>query len=463
MNSEKRKMLFSVFMAIVIIGSILSLAINPKGRAREEPQANATPPVEPPKGTFKAENVDANIEQLTSSYRIYGYTENYNTYELLEQIKAIKGIKGIYNPAYRESKQLEQKVLFVFDATLEEDYNIEAVFDALEEKGILSDVGAYRKAMVKIPPEIELKGIDNNATKKVKFDTPFIVALVGLNSKPGDMLKITLFAQLQGNVPIKNAIEAFEEQNISAMPAFFEQDINASIESLKNTILVSQEIAYNGFSLDSLKADLNALKDINDSTVTVHFLSDRFMVRVWADSNTDSLLADLNDFKEKPIEKIELSKRLDKNAVLLEVSFDSSSAENYAGAKQTLASMLESKGVSFEIGDANAFLNARITLARSVHGKDAETIAEKIATVFANYGVLLSESSFAQEAALDINSVTRPDTGASIPVKEPVAARLTLGHNVGDVVEAKVSFYAMRNELVYITAVEKALADMQVS
>jgi len=83
--------------------------------------------------------------------------------------------------------------------------------------------------------------------------------------------------------------------------------------------------------------------------------------------------------------------------------------------------------------------------------------------VFANYGVLLSKSSFTQGATLDINSVTRPDTGASIPVKEPVAARLTLGHSVGDVVEVKVSFYAMRNELVYITAVEKALADLRVS
>jgi hypothetical protein len=464
MDSEKRKMLFSLFMAIVIIGSILSLAINPRGKAKEQPPINATPPVEPPKGRFKAEYVDANIEQLTSTYRVYGYTDNYNTYELLEQIKAIKGIKDIYNPGYRESTQSEQqKVLFVFDATLEKDYNIEAIFSALEEKGILSNVGAYRKAMVKIPTEVKLKGVDNNVTKKVTFDTPFIVALVSLNSEPGDMLKITLFTQLQGDVPIKNTIEAFEEQNISAAPAFFEQDLNASITSLENAIMVSQETAYNGFSLDSLKADINALQDINESTVTMHFLSDKFTVKIWTDSNIESIIADLNGFKEEPIKKVEPSKKLDENTIVFEVNFDSGSAENYVNAKQTLASMLESKGVSFEIGDANAFLDVKITTARSMQGEEAKAMAKKIADVFANYGVRLSDSSFTQEATLDINSVTRPDTGASIPVKEPVAARLMLGHAVGDVVEVKVSFYAMRNELIYMLATEKALADLQVS
>jgi len=450
MDAERRRFWFSVFMGIVIIGSILSLAVNPKGRSKQPVDQNE--PANLPLVQFEGHNIDANIEQLTSTYRIYGHTTNYNPSELLARINRVAGIDSVYSPSarYVRDKQNPNKTFFVFDATIKKDYNIYSVLSSLEKQKILSDVGAYRKAMVKIPVKVKLKRLDANITKTVTLDNPFITAVVNLNAEPKDVLKITLYVQLKGNAPVKNTIEAYQEKNISLTPAYISLDLNAPIVALISTVTASKAIAYDGFDVNALRAKLHSFKDVNKVTAELSLQSNRFSVNI-LDSNLplSAIVNDLNKFKKKPITKI----KRDQNIIV--VSFNASSAENYVKAKRTVTSLLQQKGVKFKASDVNALFNTKITFNDTVQAKDLLPHVKDIVAALKKYSVPLAVSDFAQSGYLDINYVTRRDIGIKIPIKKPVSARLNLGHNVGDIVHANVAFYAVRGNILNIGAVEK--------
>jgi len=453
MNKEKRKIIFSVFLAAIIIGSVLSIAFSPRFKPPEQPKPKPTP--QQPIESFKAEEIDANVEQLTSTYVLYGQTTIANPYELISKLKSIKSVREVYNPNY--SKPEQNKLAFFCDILLESDSNIESILKNIEEKGILSNAEAYVKAMLKLPAEITLHSVDANKTKEFKFDKPFVIGVVSLATKPGDQLKVNLYLQLQGDALVKGSAKAYETKNLSATPRFYSQDVNAAIASLEPKFVIAEQFSYNGFDLNVLESELNGLDDVNNASLSLK-LREYFYVSVplQADENTEELKNDLNAAIRsiENINNVEFERPADSNILKIKIFFKSSEHKNYAYLKGAIASVLSEKGIEHSIENVDAFISATLSLREALQGEEAGKLSDSIKQLLSSYGI---EASIAQPAKLTIETIIDPDKNIEIPLKENVDATLLAGHSVGETVNVKVNFMLVREEVSYIEAMEPAL------
>lgn len=465
LDPEKRKLWFSVFLSIVIVLSVISVAVlsrTPAPQNTEQPSPTPGLPIE----NFIARDIDANITELTSGYKIYGYTANYNLYELTEQIRNA-GFEKVYTPSYRNI-QGSEKALFVFDTFLQNDKNLESLLNALESKSILENPGAYRKAMVKIPSKVQFTSIDGNNTKEIAFDEPFAIALVSSESMPGDRLKVTIYAQVQNNQVVKGAMEVYEEKNLSLEPIAFKQDINAKIESIESSFSIFQGAQYNGFDEENLKADVLALQDVNDFAIDLS-LSSTFKAKVFIDANEESpeailqdLNKDINSILAAPIKDAKISYDGNARTATIEITFETKPAKNYALARQAVSRWIESKGLSFEVELVQAIVDAKVSFAEKLPAGRRKEISEKVVDIFAKHGMKLDSSRFVEVGYVKPEHVIRPDTNEAIQISEPVRTVLALGHEPGDYVEVEFNFYIRRDKLTTAFAVEKATAYMEI-
>ncbi len=392
MNKEKRKIIFSIFLAVIIIGSVLSIAFSPRFKPPEQPKPKPTQ--QQPIESFKAEEIDANVEQ---------------------------GVREVYNPNYSRPEQ--NKLAFFCDILLESDSNIESILSSIEEKGILSNAEAYVKAMLKLPAELTLHSVDANKTKEFRFDRPFVIGVVSLDTKPGDQLKVNLYLQLQGDALVKGSAKAYETNNLSATPRFYSQDVNATIASLEPKFVIAEQFSYDGFDLNVLESELNGLGDVNNASLSLK-LREYFYVSV------------------------------DGNILKIKIFFDSSEHKNYASLRAAIASLLSEKGIEHSIENVDAFISATLSLRELLQGEEASKLSDSIKQLLGGYGI---EASIAQPAKLIIETITDPDKNIEIPLKENVDATLLAGHSVGETVSVKVDFMLVRKEVSYIEATEPAL------
>ncbi len=432
MNKEKRKIIFSIFLAVIIIGSVLSIAFSPRFKPPEQPKPKPTQ--QQPIESFKAEEIDANVEQLTSTYVLYGQTTVANPFELISKLKSIEGVREVYNPNYSRPEQ--NKLAFFCDILLESDSNIESILSSIEEKGILSNAEAYVKAMLKLPAELTLHSVDANKTKEFRFDRPFVIGVVSLDTKPGDQLKVNLYLQLQGDALVKGSAKAYETNNLSATPRFYSQDVNATIASLEPKFVIAEQFSYDGFDLNVLESELNGLGDVNNASLSLK-LREYFYVSVplQADENIEELKNDLNVII-RSIENVN------------NVEFE------HASLRAAIASLLSEKGIEHSIENVDAFISATLSLRELLQGEEASKLSDSIKQLLGGYGI---EASIAQPAKLIIETITDPDKNIEIPLKENVDATLLAGHSVGETVSVKVDFMLVRKEVSYIEATEPAL------
>lgn len=453
MNKEKRKIVFSAFLALIIIGSVLSIAFSPRFKAPEQPKPKETPQL--PINSFKAENIDANVEQLTSTYMLYGETKIANPFELVSKLKAIEGIREVYAPNYSKSEQ--NKLVCFCDVLLESDSNIESVLDSIKKAGILSNAEAYIKAMLKLPTSITLQRVDVNKTKEFKFDKPFVVGIVSLNTKPGDKLKVSLYLQLQGDAIVKGSEKAYEVRNLSATPRFYVQDVNANIVSLEPKFLIAEQFSYSGFDLNILKSEIVDLNDVNEAEVSLQ-LKDFFYINIplQPDENVLDLESDLNEAIRslENVKEVEFESLVDNNLLRIKVSLDSSEPASYLSLKESLDSLLNEKGLYHSMENIDAFISATLYLQEELQGAQASKLGDSIKQVLSKYGI---DASIAQPTKLKIESITDPDNNVEIPVEQSVSGTVLAGHSAGETISVKVSFMLIREEVGYIEATEPAL------
>jgi len=462
LDNEKRKFWLSVFLSILIILSVLGTTLT---SYRPNPQNTEATPAQPTPisqaENFIAKNVDANITELTTGYKIYGYTENYNIYELTEQIRGA-GFERVDAPAYRTNANA--KTLFVFDTSLRRDENIDSLLNALEKNKILENPGAYRKAVIKIPANVRFENPDTNEKKDINFEEPFLVALVALDSLQGDKLKVTIYAQIQGNQLIRNTINAYEEDNLSIRPLSFKQDINAQIESIENAFNIFQSTKYAGFDDEKLKADVLELHDINDFTINL-LLSSTFNANISLDANkknaseiVQDLNKDLNSIVSAPITSAKISYDENSHEARISITFETKPAKNYALARESVSKWLEKKGLQFEIEPVQALIDAKVSLAQSLPASKRRELGKKIVEIFAKHSTQIDDSRFVETGYIKANSVKRPDTNAVVNIVEPVRTVLAFGHEPGEYVEVELNFYMQRDVLLGADAVEKRIA-----
>ncbi len=453
MDKEKRRLLFSAFLAIIIIGSVISLAFNPRFTTpkKEKPKETVKPAIK----AYKAEDIEAEIEQLTSTYVLYGKTTIANPYELTSKLKALPSVREIYNAKYIGTKN--GKLEFMCDLLLESDYNTESLLAQIQEQKLLEDAALYVKAMLKVKQNISLQALnDLNKRKDINLDVPFVVGIVGIESKPGDKLRVALYLQLQGKAIVKGSAIAYEKENLSLKPRFFTQDVNASIVELEPKFIIAEQFSYDGFDLNELKQKL-MLSDVNNTELKVYTKSS-FYVEVdlsdYKDENKERLKEDLNKELSSLENVSDISFEEDANKLKINITMDSSKPEHYAKLRKAIDALLKEKELSYSISNANAFFSAKIELEEALAGESAKELADSIKEILSAYGI---DAKVAQGAYLKIESLQDTDNNVSVEVKEKVKASVLAGHNIGDTITASVNFSLIREKIGYIEATELAL------
>ncbi|MEM4663115.1 MAG: hypothetical protein QXM75_03785 [Candidatus Diapherotrites archaeon] len=463
MDSEKRKAMMSIFLGLIIVLSVVSVVLYRKPTQEQDTKPNQTPSL--PIGSFQARDIDATVAEMTSTYTFLGYTDNYNKDDLVSKIESTLGSK-ISSANYRPELSTD-KTAFVFSAVLKTDSNIDIISKKLQDDNILFDVSAYRHVIAKVPTKITFKAIDSNETRDVNLEEPFISVIVSPDTEKEDKLKITIYAQLQGNQLVKGTMQAFEEQNLSSQLYFFRQDINAKIVSIENSFIFNQSFDYVALDTNNIETRLKALDGIDDALVQASVQKPLLFKIEFGEiskEEKEKLVQDLNEalaiLKETTKKMKDFSVAYDENKskkIELTVEFENSE-ESYAEVKRKVSEIINAKGLSYEIEDAKISLELQVLLKSSMDAKKRISLRDRIKEIFAENGLTLSNERFSEEGYIELRSVTRPDTNQVMPVTTPVRAVLAFGHDVGDYVEFEVTAYAQRKTLLGVFATEKALS-----
>lgn len=461
MDSEKRKTLLSIFLGLIIVFSVLSIVFH-NGSSGNDNNIKPTPtPVLQAKG-FYAEDINGLVTELTSTYVIFGYTNNYNMQELIGQIKAA-GFDSVSSPNYRTDLG-QENAAFVFNTNLKKDANLEALIEKLENSKILTNVSAYRQAIVKIPTKVTLKESDSNTTKDINLEEPFIPVIVSTETMKGDSLKISFYAQVQGNNIVKGTVQAFEQVNLSSQPYIFFADVNAKIEKIEASFVASHLLNYKALSEEEIENDIKAIEDINDAVVQISVREPiKFKVDLSgiATEDLNKTLQDINSavlgVVSESIEKASVSYDANKKIATVSVEFKYSE-ESYRDAKSKISELLESMSLNYALEDAKISIEVQALLSGYLDAEKRIKIRDSIKEIFLRKGVEIPNEKFTEEGTLLISSVSKPGTEETIAVSEPVRVMLAFGHSIGDYVEVRLTVYAQRSKALGVFATEKSIS-----
>ncbi|MEM4598694.1 MAG: hypothetical protein QW400_03335 [Candidatus Diapherotrites archaeon] len=461
MDSEKRKTLLSIFLGLIIVFSVLSIVFHNGSRDTGDNIKPTPTPVLQAKG-FYAEDINGLVTELTSTYVIFGYTNNYNMQELIGQIRAA-GFDSVSSPNYRTDLG-QENAAFVFNTNLKKDANLEALIGKLESSKTLTNVSAYRQAIVKIPTKVTLKEIDSNATKDINLEEPFIPVIVSTETMKGDSLKISFYAQIQGDAIVKGTVQAFEQVNLSSQPYIFFADVNAKIENIEASFVANHLLNYSALSQEEIENEIKAIEDINDAVVHISIhepLKFKIDLSGIASEDQNRTLQDINSavlgIVSESIKKASMSYDANKKIATVSVEFEDSE-ESYKEAKSKISELLGSKSLSYSAEDAKISIETQVLLSGYLDADERIRIRDAIKEIFLRKSIEIPNEKFTEEGTLLISSVSKPGTEETIAVDEPVRVMLAFGHRVGDYVEVRLTIYAQRSKALGVFATEKSIS-----
>ncbi|MCX8189811.1 MAG: hypothetical protein N3F05_01115 [Candidatus Diapherotrites archaeon] len=461
MDAEKRKTMLSIILGLIIVFSVLSMVFR-NGPKQENDQNNQTPTPVPKAKGFHAEDINGLVTELTSTYVVFGYTDNYNMQELVRQIRSA-GFDNVSNPNYRTDLGKE-KAAFVFHTALKKDANLEVLIEKLKSDKILSDISYYRQAIVKIPAKITLKEIDSNNSKDINLEEPFIPAIVSNETMSGDSIKVNFYAQVQGSAIVKGTIQAFEQLNISSQPYIFVADTNAIIEKIEASFLAVHTLSYMALNSKEIENEIKAISDVNDAllqTSVVDPLKFKIDLSSMESKDIDKTLSDINSDSNslisEHIKKASMSYDQNKKILTLSIEFKDSE-ESYKEAKSKFSELLKSKSLNYALEDANLSIELQVILKDYLASDKRVNIKDKIKEIFLKRGIDIPDAKFTEEGILLMSSIKKPGTDENIAINEPVRVMLAFGRNVGDYVDVKLTVYAQRGKALGVFATEKSIS-----
>jgi copper chaperone CopZ len=326
------------------------------------------------------------------------------------------------------------------------DYNIGAVVEEINSKGILSDLAVSRKAVVKIPLVISMKSVqaDLNLSKDVNFEEPFAGAIVSIDSMVGDELKVTLSLAMKGNVISRETMQAYMSDNLSIYPVRRLAETSAKIARLDDFLGFDNTIKYNGFDLNALKASLEGIDGIQKAEISLEQIGGSFGLDINAagtDINTMKLDVNSAFTALAGITKVALTESEGKlNA---NITYDPETG--YAAIRPLALAEAEKilAGKNYAFVDPNADLNCVLFFSGLVPSE----IALNAKAAMAVQGVDLN---FWRQAFFDANSLADFQTGEEFVFPEGISelpVRVKPSSEIGRDLNLQILFQTTRKTI----------------
>ncbi|MCX6802771.1 MAG: hypothetical protein NT067_06695 [Candidatus Diapherotrites archaeon] len=446
-----KKAIGSIALVALILGStigwgILELQSNQTQDNGGDTAVEPTPE-EKPTIYFVAENLDANIFELSSVYPMKGYTDETNLARVLQALNALDSVDRLVTAEFQNPEPAKERFMPLYaEVVPAKDYNIEAVVEEIESKGVLSDLAVSRKAVVKIPVLVSMKSAqaDLNLSKDVNFEEPFAGAIVSVDSAAGDELAVTLSLAMKGDEILKETVIAYMSENFSASPVNRLSETSAKIARLDGFLGFEKTIKYNGFDETAFKASLDGLQGVQKTEVLLGGISNSFALEINAEgTDLNALEQDINSAFSGigGITKVAFTES--GGALNARITYNAESGYPVirplavSGAEKILA------GKDYNFVDPTADLNCVLFLS---DGSPSETaLAARAAAAL--YGI---DANFWQQAFFDANSLTDFQTGEEFVFPAGISqlpVRVAPGSELGQDLNLQILFQTTRKTI----------------
>jgi hypothetical protein len=417
-----KKTIGSLVLVILILGATVSYLVPSQSSDGQQGAGGDVPvgptPVEEPTIYFVAENVDANVFELSSLYPMKGYTNETNLATVLEALNSLDSIDRLAVAEFQNPEPSKERFMPLYAEVIPaKDYNIGAVVAEIRSKGILSDLAVSRKAVVKIPVLVSMKSAqaDLNLSKDVNFEEPFAGAIVSIDSMVGDELKVSLSLAMKGDVISRETMQAYMSDNLSIYPVRRLAETSAKIARLDDFLGFENTIKYNGFDLNALKASLEGIGGIQKTELSLDLIGGSFALDInAAGTDLNALKQDINSAFSgmAGITAVAFTESEGKlNAVITynpETGYAAIRPLALAEAEKILA------GKGYSLVDPNADLNCLLFFSGALPSELALNAKEAVAA----QGVDLN---FWRQAFFDANSLTDFQTGEEFVFPEGIS------------------------------------------
>jgi len=451
-----KKVFGPLVLVLLIFGSLASMAIVELTKQEPEEPGNGpgpTPPETPVDTTqiaFYAEDVDANITEFMELHPIHGYTDETNLAELVQALQGLESVSRIIGPRYLEPEPGKERFM-PLDAEIvpAKDSNAWEFLEEAEAKGVLSEITAFRKAVVKIPVSVPLKSLspDLNLSRDQNFEEPFVVSIVTLDSLVGDNLKIRLYLKMAGTQLLRETIEGEIMENLSSAPQFHQASLETEISRLEESLGFEARIAWNGFEGAALAGRLEELPGVDAAEAELFGTGNAFTISLSRQGIEDinSLERDLNA-EISAVDGVSIVfPSHDENTLELRITFDTS--KDYATIRTLVGQAVESllPDAVLEFTHPSANLQGSVSFPAD---QNTQMLALKSGSIFAEYGI---ESIPWRNAYFEAESLVDGATEEEFPLSEEnreFPVRALAGAGLGDKMALQIVFYTIRGEVV---------------
>lgn len=447
MNSNQ---LMSIFIIVVMVGSILGFSILYTG-GRDETPSPTNEPSPFDEGTIlnmDSGPVEGKIIELLPKILFSAGTDEAEINEIDALLYSINGIYRI-DSRYRQNTEpsISGALIYIAEISFDDSsISAEELMDAIREntEEVLFGQEAYKIVLVSIPKEVEFTEPDLNLTRTHVFDEPLTQAYVTIDSLKGDEIEIIIRASFSGKALVSSI--AYLNSNITASPEYILLEKDVSIDSLKDELFFSVEMNYSSFlEEDELKERILSLEGINELELNLSLPQNYISIEI-TDENASSFTQDLNSFLTdfngivffsfEENELFEVFAAFEEEFNLNE--FKTQFSEKLTSLELQEFSFIESKGIAS--GDID-FSGEVLTATDSLE--------------FLFNSLSFEEAMIFQKGSTTASFLTDPETEKEYLVEEgSFELFLPPGHSVGETISVEIRFTGVRDKATAIEAVE---------
>ncbi|MFH1225207.1 MAG: hypothetical protein V1676_05385 [Candidatus Diapherotrites archaeon] len=438
------KQAMSIFIIIVMVGSIIGFAMMFLGDKPAEQAPPAGNGAAPTAIAFKAENVDANVVEIFPSMRLIATTDKPELSAIDSQVRSASGVRNI--SSYFAGSAPEGStgaLLYIAEVTFDPARSASEIISAITEKSdALYDIEAYPYGLVSVPKTVAFYNADLEMSKNYTFPNPLIQSILASETMKGDSIQVEITADFVGGIVSK--MLTYETYNPNSGMMLVSAVGNYKVSALLPALIFNGTVPLPSSPESStLKSELLAVQGVNDANL--EFSNPDYTINLELDQNIGSeISADFNSalFAISGVLNVTVQE-----PATLKVKYgrDASVSE----VEKALRSAVSDAGFSVkELKIPEINISAEISLSEGV---DSSAAASGIAAILSKYSI---DAKPYRKAVFDYNSVA-DNEGKQYSVEGGMfEATVVPGRLAGDEVELSLFFFATRNNAGSISAHE---------
>ncbi len=284
-----RNQVFSIFIAVVMVGSILGIIAYTPPDTSSQPNAPG-PQQQATTVSYSAGGVQAKIEQLFPSAVLILKTSELDAGALEKKLLAIPGIAGVSNSQF-VSLQGGAQENFRTELRLSSPDKISEVYSAILAIDSVSSAQLFSQALARVSGKVAFRNPDLDLEQDYSFPNNAVQAFVSSNTRKGDEVLLSIQATFAGQA-LSQAI-AIEEKNLTAEPQIYLVNSSYKLDSFSGEYFVRATKPLSEQSiLEGIKAELAE----QDSNLAVKITPASSMMSVYFAEPEKIFRQDLNTF-----------------------------------------------------------------------------------------------------------------------------------------------------------------------